>query len=236
MDVCRLQRSTVRGMWQHRFYAASPAVSDIMVAAIDGDIASVRKGLRGLPPKQLARWRQTALSQAELGNHPDTVRALIADGADPNGRSWIPPYTTRAWSEAIKTMARDAHLGPLTESMRKNGVEMNQGMWMAPPLIHATGCDETRMMTTLLESGASVNSTWDAQSKSGDALLVSVLDGNTAAARLLLERGANSCHDDELMTRNAQRARHKIVLTLASIARKNGMPADLVARLRCRAP
>ena len=44
MDVCRLQRSTVRGMWQHRFYAASPAVSDIMVAAIDGDNASVRGG------------------------------------------------------------------------------------------------------------------------------------------------------------------------------------------------
>ena len=35
--------------------------------------------------------------------------------------------------------------------MRKNGAELNQGMWMAPPLIQATGCDETRMMTTLLE-------------------------------------------------------------------------------------
>jgi ankyrin repeat protein len=236
MDLCRLQRATVRGMWQRHYYDASPIVSDIMVAALDGDIGTVRKGLQGLPPDQVARWRQTALSQAELGNRPDAVRALVADGADPNGRAWIPPYAPHVWTQAIRTMAHDAHLGPLAESMRKNGAELNQGMWMAPPLIEAARCDETGVMTTLLESGASVNATWNAQSKSGDALLLAALGGHTAAVRLLLEHGANTCHDDETMARIAQRMQHRKVVTVADIARRNGLPADLVARLRCPAP
>uniref|UniRef100_UPI00262C7651 hypothetical protein n=1 Tax=Oleiagrimonas sp. TaxID=2010330 RepID=UPI00262C7651 len=102
MDLCRLVRSTVHGQWQHHFYAASSVVSGIMVAAMDGDTTAVRKGLAALPPDQIARWRQTALSQAVLGMHPSTVRDLIAEGADPNGRAWIPPYDARIYRQVMK--------------------------------------------------------------------------------------------------------------------------------------
>lgn len=95
-----------------------------MVAAMDEGTAAVRKGLAALPPDQIARWRQTALSQAVLGKHPDTVQALIADGADPNDRAWIPPYDARIFQQAMN----DPRQGVLARLAQKSGVDLNQGM------------------------------------------------------------------------------------------------------------
>lgn len=235
MKLCHNVRSLVRAEWQHHLYAASPAVSDVMVAAMDGDTPAVRKGLAALPKDRLARWRQTALSQAALGGHTATVRALIADGADPKVRTWIPPHTERFYRHMLSTMKRDPHFGGLVTSMRKAGVIQNRGEWEAPPLFHAAECDQAEMVGVLLEAGVPVSATWRRHGRGADALMVAVLNGNARTVRVLLGHGALPCRDDRLMARRARQIHRSPAPTLAGIGRKSGLPSALLAHLECRA-
>lgn len=235
MDLCRLQRATVQDGWRIRAYNVPADVSDIMLAAIEGNTPNVRAGLAALPSDQITRWRQTALDQAVLGNRPDTVRALIADGADPIGRAWSPPYAARFYRQGMAAMTKDPHMGDLAMAMDKHRVNLNQGTWLPQPLFQAAKCDETKVMAILFGAGASANATLRRTHDQLGVLTVSVINANPGATRMLLDHGADTCLFDHRVATSARRD-HRKPVTLADIARKNGLPADLVARLQCHAP
>jgi ankyrin repeat protein len=220
-------------LWQHHAYAVSPAISDAMLAAVTGDIDKVRAGLAALPPDQIARWRQTALFLAATNNHPDAVRALIADGADPNARSRIPPYTDRYYRNTVAYMSGDPDFGgpKVIQYLQDKGLMQNQGQWFPHMLIQAADCDEGEVINALIQGGASVH----ARLSSGiDALFTAVADGNPHATRALLDHGADPCDFDNRAAKDAHET-HRKPPNLADIARKQGLPDQLVARLVCPA-
>lgn len=233
MDRCRLVRSYDQQLWQARAYAVPTGISDAMLAAVTGDLDKLRAELAALPPDQVARWRQTALFLAATNNHPDTVRALIADGADPDARSWIPPYTDRWYRGFVAYMSGDPHFGgpKVVQSFQDSGLMQNTGQWFPHMLNQAAGCDEVQVIDALVQGGASVR----AQLSSGlQALDIAVIDGNADAARSLIEHGADPC---DFAHRAIKVARHTHLKPhdLVDIARQQGLPDQLVARLVCPA-
>lgn len=235
--LCRQTRSLLRGEYRHQLFAVSPAVSDIMLAAMDGDTAAVRDGLARLPRDQRARWRQSAMSLAALDNRPDTLRALIADGADPAARAWVPPHTRGFQQRTLATMEHGPRpdMRRLVAAMQKAGMLRNQGRWVAPPVFQAAQCDQAAIIATLLAAGIPVRATSRPHDKGVDALLVAVINGNAAATRVLLEHGASPCLDDRRLTRRGRSQHRHRVMNVAGIGTRSGLPATLVARLQCRA-
>lgn len=234
IDTCRQVRILEQQTWQLRIYAVSPAISDAMLAAVTGETDKMRAGLAALPPDQIARWRQTALFLAVTSNHPDAVRTLIVDGADPNARAWIPPYTNRYYRRLVAYMSGDPRFGghSTIRYFQDKSLMQNKGQWFPHMLIQAAKCNETQVIEALIQGGASVR----ARLSSGlQALDIAVIQGNADAARILLDRGADPCDFAHRMVKHAHRARRKLH-DLADIARKQGLPAQLVARLACHAP
>lgn len=237
MDICRLSLSTMKEYWRYHAFAVPDDVSAIMLEATEGDTANMRAGLARLPRDHVAFWRQIALSQAVLGNHPQTVRALIADGADPKGRAWYPAYKPAFYRHGMKALEKDPHLGGLASSLHNSGIDLNQGWWQPEPIFWATRCDQTQVMNILFQSGVSANAVLShANFESQYVLTDGVLNGNPDATRLLLDHGADPCLVDRRIRKRAQLHHLPKPITIADIAQRTGFPADLVARLRCHAP
>lgn len=205
-----------------------------MLAAVTGDIDKVRDGLAVLPPDQIARWRQTALLLSVTNSHPDAVRALIADGADPNARSWIPPYTDRYYRGVVAYMSGDPRFGGpnAVKYFQDTGLMQNKGQWIPHMLNQAVDCDDVQVIEALIQGGAAIR----ARLSSGlQALDIAVFDGNANAARILLDHGADPCDFYHRMMQYEHKT-HRKQHNLADIARKDGLPDPLVARLVCHAP
>ncbi len=234
MNACRNGRNLNHEAWRIHAYAVPDAVSSTMLAATEGDTGKVRAGLAALPADTVARWRQTALLTAVLSNRPDTASALMADGADPDARSWIPPYTERFYQAVAARLPGDPRFGgrKVVKNLQDSGLMQNKGQWVPFMLNQAAACDLAPVIDALVRGGASVN----AHPPVGFGPLVTAVQGqNPHALRALLDHGANTCYFDRRSARFAKRE-HRKPVTLADIARKNGLPADLVARLQCHAP
>lgn len=237
VKLCRNARVTVRMWWQKDLYAAPPAVSAIMLAAIDGQTSNVRKGLANLPPDEVVPWRLTALATAVTGNQPGTVQALIADGADPNARAVIPPFTAAFYRQTVDSMKKDPRWGgpKVVDGLKKSGLMRNQEMRLSPPLFQAAFCDEGKVISALLRGGAAINATALANGHGMDALMSAVDEGNAEATRVLLDHGAEPCIDDRHMAAHMRRLKRK-PHTLAGIGQREGLPPALVKRLTCDQP
>lgn len=86
-SVCVAQRSTIRNAYEHDRFDVSPAISRIMLAAINGDAGgAMRAALFVLPPSEAKLWRQEALDTAAHFGQLAVVAALLNDGADPNAQ------------------------------------------------------------------------------------------------------------------------------------------------------
>lgn len=236
-ELCAQIGAVVHGSWQKGVYETSPNVAKVMLAAFEGDTGSVRRGLAALPAPDRTRWRQTALATAVEGGQPATVGALIDDGADPNARSWLPPYKSDAFHQIVDSMKHDAGFGGpnAVKSMQKTGLVANQGTDVPPPLFRAAECSQIETAKVLFQHGASVHVRARAQHKGQSPLVGAVINGDTAIIQLLLAHGANSCDDDQLIAELARANGRKPVPTLAGVARKRGLPDVLIARLQCPA-
>lgn len=239
-SMCRNQRTLVHEFWQRNLYATSPEVSKIMLAAFEGDTASMRRGLAALPETERARWRQTALATAVAGDQPATVHALIADGADPNARDWVPPLDPQAFGKVAGSLARDKRFGGTkgVDALRKAGALDNNGTFLPPPLFEVMLCNQVDVARMLLEGGASVHVTESLHDhrQSSDPLVPAAIYGDTGILRLMLAHGANTCHDDHRMAAVANTSNHAPAPTVASLAKKHGVPDSVVAQLVCPVP
>jgi hypothetical protein len=235
--LCPDQRVLVGKLWHQQRFNASPRISAIMQAAFDGRIVDVRKGLATLPAKARARWQDTALATAIVGNQAATVEALLSDGARPNQPDWLPPLGRATYAHILQAARHDPRFGGdrAIHGMQKAGVIANHGKWLPPPLFQVMPCDQLAIAKALLNHGASVH-TIDRVGQHGmDPLVPAALSGDDDIIALLLEHDADSCQDDRQMAALAHASGHRPIPTVASIARKQGVDAALVRRLRCPA-
>jgi len=153
-------------------------IDPLMEAARVGDAAAVRALLdAGADPRRAEPVRgQTALMWAASGGHRAAAEALLARGAAVHARSLTRPLVVmfdRGPRRSVKTSGQDAHrvtAGGLT------------------PLLFAALSGDVPTLEVLLAHGASSN---DVAADGRSALVLAAFDGHGAAARRLIEAGAD---------------------------------------------
>jgi ankyrin repeat protein len=85
-NVCAVQRTAIRNAYEEGRFNVSPAISRIMLAAINGDAVAMHAGLSVLPPSEAKLWRQEALDTAAHFGQLEVVTNLLNDGANPNAQ------------------------------------------------------------------------------------------------------------------------------------------------------
>jgi len=116
---------------------------------------------------------QTALMWAVAQHHPDSVRVLLAAGADIRARSLIYPQTV------VGEQTQRAGREELNYTVMRGG---------ATPLLFAARVGDVESARFLLAAGADAN---DAQPDGVSALTLTAHSGNGQVATLLLEHGAD---------------------------------------------
>ena len=243
-------------IWRWGMFDAPVAVEYTMVDASEGRTADVRHDMAMLSAAQRARWASTALDMAVSGNHPATVAALLAAGADPDKRGWIPPLKPAVYQNRLRNIESPDYYQSLVKNLelnphfRDNARQIarsmqqgfrtagNHGSYLQSPMFRAVDCHLDAVAKVLIDHGASAHmrQILPHGQRGVDMLTLAVVTNDATITRLLLDHGANACADDRGMAQAALRFHRPPAHTLASIARKHGMPADLVARLQCRAP
>lgn len=163
--------------------ASARAVSDagvdpLMEAARVGDAVAVSALLEaGADPRRAEPVRgQTALMWAASGGHSAAAAALLSRGATVHARSLTRPLVVmfdRGPSRSVKTSGQDAHritAGGLT------------------PMLFAALSGDVPTIEVLLAHGASPD---DVAGDGRSALVLAAFDGQGAAARRLMEAGAD---------------------------------------------
>lgn len=153
-------------------------IDPLMEAARVGDAVAVRALLEaGADPHLAEPMRgQTALMWAAAGGHHAAVEALVTHGASVRARSLTRPLVVmfdRGPSRSVKTSGQDAHrvtVGGLT------------------PLHFAALSGDVPTVDALLAHGASLD---DVAGDGRAALVLAAFDGHGAAARRLIEAGAD---------------------------------------------
>lgn len=226
--ICRQALPTIRELWQHDLYDASPAVAAVMVDAIDGKLPQVRQGLAALPAADQAHWRQVAMVTAANAYQPAVVGGLLDDGAAVDGTVRLPPFKSSFARQTEDSMAHDPHFGPgAAAGLKAAGVMRSDGNLVGPALISAVQCGDTATLDILLRHHADVMARQKSGTASG-ALLAAIIDGDAPIVSQLLDHGADVCAEDRLI--------RKPGATMASIGEHNHLPDALVQRLTCRAP
>lgn len=270
--LCRTGNRNQNAMWEWGQFDAPVAAQYTVVDASEGRTADVRHDMAMLSAAQRVRWGSTALDIAVSGNHPATVAALLAAGADPDKRGWIPPLKPAVYQNRLRNIESPAyyqtilkslemnphfrdHAKQLAKIMQRSAEDAgNHGSHLQPPLFLAVQCHRDAVAKVLIDHGASVRMRQFLPhgQRGVDLLTIAVVTNDANITRLLLDHGANACADDRSMAQAARRfplfpmhtragisrkGVHRMpVHTLTGIARKDGMPPDLVARLQCRAP
>ncbi len=143
------------------------AVKSLLLYGANVNAAENRKG-------------QTALMWAVAQKHPDVVRALAAKGADVNARSRV--------LELLKPMVAVTYTKDVHFPKWSGGVT---------PLMFAARAGALDSARILLEAGANVNDTPEADGMGdGSALVVASASGHEEFALFLLEKGADPSATD----------------------------------------
>ena len=227
-NLCRQTLPTIRGLWQHGLYDASPAVAAVMVDAIDGKLPRVRAGLAALPVSEQARWRQLAMLTAANAYQPTVVDGLLDDGAAVDGKALLPPFKPAFHDQMLDAMEHDPRFGGpgAVKALQSAGVlDSNHDQLLGPALLLVAQCGDVATLDVLLRHHA--NLMVRAAPNVTDALTAAVVSGNSAIVSQLLDHGAEVCAD----TRRIR----KPGVTLASIGQRQHLPDALVQRLTCHA-
>jgi len=230
-----------RMLWLKGAMEVPPSVATLMVNVIDGKLAQVRRQLKGMPPIDERRWRQSAFITAVYAEQSGVAAGLLDDGADVNGKGWMPAYKPDFFGNAVTAMKHDPRFGGpgAVDGMAKTGLLENQGRFLGPALSIAASCSDVATVDVLLRHHPDVMARQAPNVE--DALEVATLQGNAAIVRRLLDHGATSCiHDRRLHEhmRNDPALRERMLtakrdFTLAAIGRRAGLPAGLTGRLIC---
>lgn len=236
LRLCHNVRHLERAEWQHEVYATSPTVARAMLLAVDGDTEKLREALASMPPKAARQWRQSALGFAALEGHPDTVEALLDDGASAEAWGYEPPLQPTFFKRVIGDAKRDPRLGGAKgiATFQKAGIINNKSRRVAPAIYGAILCDDLATAKVLLRHH--VDPMHRIQPHGADPFMMAVLDGHADITRLFLEHGASPCIEDARIAANWKRNHVKRpVHTIASIGKHEGLPPPLVQRLTCHA-
>lgn len=221
---CRQTLPTIRGLWQHDLYDAPPAVTAVMLDAIDGKLPQVRQGLAALPATEQAHWRQVAMLTAANAFQPTVVDGLLDDGAAVDEPARLPPLKGDFYRQTVNAMAHDPRFGPnAAQGFQSAGVMNNHGNQVGPALPMAAACGDAATLDVLLRHHANVMAR--AAPNVADALTTAVVNGDAPIVSRLLDHGADVCADDHRI--------RKPGTTLASIGQRNHLPDALVQRLAC---
>jgi ankyrin repeat protein len=129
-----------------------------------------------------AHHSQSSLIQAVETGDVQTLRTLLAQGADPN-------QTNGRGLTALIICARNGSV-PAAEALLQHGADPNRrgGVNDWTPLMHAIHKNQLGTVRALLDGGAQV----DTRSRGGEtALMMAAGYGYTPLVELLLDRGAN---------------------------------------------
>jgi hypothetical protein len=216
---CRQATQAEREAYLHGAMDVSPQVAQMLVHAIDGQLAEVRHGLRDLPAADQPRWRQAAMLTAVYAGRQAEASALLHDGADIDRTAWLPELRS-----ALLEGARSPQLRSLAHLQHVAGEHAQAS---GPALVAAVSCGDAAMVGMLLGQGA------DARMQPApnvvDLLTNATLQGNATIVTLLLDHGATSCRFD----RHARL--HGQARSLAALGKRAGLPDGLTARMRCPA-
>jgi hypothetical protein len=242
-QVCHQNIALGRSIWSQELFVAPPDVSALMVDVIDGKVPQALQKLNDLPPGESARWRQTALLTAAFAGQAAMTEALLNQGADVDGRGWMPAYKPAFFDASVNAMKQDPRFGgsKAVDGMKTSGLMNNQGQDMGTALAAAVGCDDAATVDVLLRHHADAGTRL--RPDGADVLILAIIHGNATIARALLDHGVAPCDDDrrERHIRTAYNTAHPghedtgPLLTYAAMGRRAKLPDDLIARLTCPA-
>lgn len=215
-EPCRQATQAVREAYLHGAMDVSPQIAQMLVHAMDGELADVRRDLRDLPTADQPQWRQAAMLTAVYAGRQAEVSALLRDGAGINRTAWLPAYRSDFLKDA---------LSPQLQALAQR-VPGSHAQAVGPALMAAVRCGDAAMAGMLLRQGADAR-TPSTAANVVDLLTEATLQGNVAIVTLLLDHGATSCHFD----RNARRRGRSLSL----LGKRAGLPDGLTARMRCPA-
>ena len=176
-------------------------ISPLMLACTNGSDAMVARLLdAGADPNLHPEGRETALMTAAWTGNLTVVELLIARGALVNATEAERSQTALMWAAAEQhpriarfLLDHGANVHARTLAPRRPARTMYQFGGGPPslgytPLLFAARVGDTQTMRILLDAGADVD---DVAGDGLSALALATVRGQTAAAMLLLERGAN---------------------------------------------
>jgi len=171
------------------------------LAAENGDGAILERLLNaGVDANIAMPGGETLLMTAARTGDPDTVRLLLARGADPDAREESRGQTALMWAAArnnVSVVRILAEMGAEIEA-RTDNPSATPGRTFAStpptgftPLLFAVRAGHLEVANILLDAGADVN---DAVSDGQSALVVAATNANWQMAAYLLDRGADPNH------------------------------------------
>ena len=157
--------------------ASETGVTPLMRASRVGSVAAVSALLAGGAQVNAAERdrQQTALIWAVAQRHPEIVKALLENGADPKARTVVRRLTVMLdqGPPGVKTAREHAH-------------QIDAGGSTA--LLFAASSGSVASAAALLDHGADVN---DTAADGNSALVLAAFAGHGSVARLLIDRGAD---------------------------------------------
>ncbi len=130
-------------------------------------------------------YGQTALMFATRAGHPDVVRFLLDQGANPNASTYI--GETPRWVEPNSQRGFGFGIGII-----RGGTPADRGRrepipGAMSPLLYAARHNQTEIAEILLDAGADIH---QAEANNINPLLMAVENNSMATARLLIDRGS----------------------------------------------
>jgi hypothetical protein len=233
-QICRQSIPVMRETWAGGAYDASPAVATMMVDVIDGKLPQVRQQLQQMKPADARLWRQSAMVAAAWSGQHAVVEGLLDDGANVDGKGWLPPWKPAFFEQVVDGLKDDFRIGTAgVKTLKATGTLSNQGSSDTMALAGAVYCGDMATLDVLLRHHVNV-----AQREAPnvvDALTQATGDGNAAMVRRLLDHGADPCADDRHMAAFHPKHPDRPTHTLAQIGSRAKLSAALVARLICPA-
>ncbi|MEO7052338.1 MAG: hypothetical protein ABI128_11815 [Rhodanobacter sp.] len=234
-EICWQSTPLIRELWSKDAYVAPPAVSPLMLDAIDGNLPQVRRRLQAMKPADATHWRQLAMLTAVWTGQSGVVDGLLDDGAAVNAMGSIPALKPAFYAHTVDAMQHDSRFGSpaAVRQMIAAGLVSNRASSTGPALTVAVECADLTTLDVVLRHHADV-----AQRESpnvADALTVATVGGDAAVVQRLLDHGADACADDRHLAKMHLEHPTRPTHTLAQIGHHAKLPAALVARLICPA-